>query len=62
MGSALEVASASSCVPEVAIRRLCIAKLSRLETCLRSKHSRGAYGYLAIPADHRQEHGRLPHA
>ena len=62
MASALVVASVSSCVPEVAIRRLCIAQLSRLETCLRSKDSRGAYKYLAIPADHRQEHGQFPHA
>ena len=62
MASALGVVSVSSCVPEVAIRRFCIAKLSRLETCLRSMDSRGTYGYLAIPADHRQERNRFTHA
>ena len=36
VASVLEVASVSSCVPEVAIRRFCVAKISRPETCLRS--------------------------
>jgi hypothetical protein len=34
VASVLVVASVSSCVPEVAIRRICVAKVSRLDTRL----------------------------
>ena len=49
------VATSSSCVPQVAIRRFCVAKLSRAETCLRSLDTRGAHSYLATLSNHHME-------
>jgi hypothetical protein len=56
------VASASSRVPEVAIRRFWVAKLSRRETCLRSYDTLGSHKYLATLANRHKEHGQLLHA
>ena len=46
-------------VPEVAISRFCVAKLSRPETRLRSLGTRQACRYLATLANHHKEHGQL---
>jgi hypothetical protein len=57
------MAPVSSCVSEVAIPRVFIAKFSQPETCLRTLDARGAHKYyLATPANHHKEHGRLAHA
>ena len=56
------LASVSSCVPEVAIPRFCIAKISPPETYLLSLDTRGAYRYLATLANYYKEHARLAHA
>jgi hypothetical protein len=53
--SDLEMGSVSSCVPEVAIRRFRVAKLSRPETCLRSSDTCGAHTYLATLANYHKE-------
>ena len=62
MASVQEVASASSCVSEVEIRRLCVVKLSRPETCLRSQDTCRAHRYLATPTNRLNELHRLAHA
>ena len=58
----LEVASLGSRVPEVAIRRFWVSGLSRPETCLRSKDTRGAHRYLATLANHYTELAIFAHA
>ena len=54
----LEVVSVSSCVSEVAIRRLCVAKFSPNRTSLRSQDTRGAHKCLAIRADRHTRQAR----
>ena len=62
MGSALEVATASSCVPEVEIRHFFFAKVSRPETYLPSQHTRGAHTYLATLANRHKERDDVVYA
>ena len=47
---------ASSRVPEVEIRHICVAKVSRPETYLPSQHTRGAHTYLAALANRHKGH------
>ena len=42
----------SLCVQEVAVRRFCVAKLPRPETCLRPYYTRGAHAYLVTLSNH----------
>ena len=56
------MAPTSPRVPEVAIPRFCLAKLSRPETRLRSLGTRGTCRYLATLASHHKEHGPIAHA
>ena len=60
--SDLEVASISSCVPEVAIRRFCFAKLSRPETRLRPWDKIQVHRHMATLANHHKERGQFAYA
>jgi hypothetical protein len=61
MASELELASLSSCVPEMEIRRFGVSELPRSETCLRSYDTRRAHRYLATRSNYSKGHGRLEH-
>ena len=52
----------SLCVQEVAVRRFHVAKLPRLETCLWSYYTHGAYGYLVTLSNHYKGLCRFVHA